>query len=153
MIEGLLEPTSPGVVYDIRNDAVLLAQISEASLSSGNLGLALEHGVVGSPTWWAAVKAGQVNIVTFTGEILRVDGGPMGDVPTVRIGGKGEIKSWVAWEGFKSDLVGKPVEVCYARVPPKRPPRPGFVVELILQVRTLGSGRPANEPRSASSPT
>jgi hypothetical protein len=137
MIEGLLEPDSPGVLYDIRNDVVLLAQISEASLSAGHLGLAIEHGVVGSPTWWAAVKAGQVKIVKFVGTILRVDTGPMGDVAIVRIEGNGETKSWLPWEGFQSGLIGKTVEVCYARVRPKRPPRPNFMVELIIQVRAI----------------
>jgi hypothetical protein len=138
MIEGLLEPNSPGVLYDIRKDSVLLAQISEASLSAGRLGLAIENGVVGSPAWWAAMQAGQITILKFVGVIRRVDGGPMGDSAIVRIEGNGDTKSWVPWVGFQLDLIGKNVEVCYVRVPPKYSPRPGFVVELILQVQVMG---------------
>jgi hypothetical protein len=140
MNEGLLEPESPGVLYDIRKDTVLLAQIAEASLSAGPLGLAIEHGVVGSPAWWAAVRAGHVNIVTFVGTVVRVDGGPMGDAAIVRVKGDGETKSWLRWEGFQPNLVGQAVEVCYAAVRPKHPPRAGFLVELILQVRTAAQG-------------
>jgi hypothetical protein len=137
MIEGLLEPDSPSVLYDMRHDAVLLAQISEASLSAGRLGLAIEHGVVASPPWWAAIQAGRIALMRFVGVIRRVDGGPMGDSAIVRIDGKGETKSWVPWAGFHSDLIGKSIEVYYVRVLPKYPPRPGFLVELILQVRVM----------------
>lgn len=138
VIEALVEPGSPDVVYDIRQDNVLLAQMRRTSLASGQLGLAIEHGVVGSPEWWAAVEAGQVKIETFIGVILRVDGGPMGDSAIVRIQGEGEMKSWVAWEGFEAHLVGKRVEVKYAWVRPKHPPRPGFMIDLPLQVRVIG---------------
>src|SRR5437868_117538 len=140
MIEGLLEPDSPGVLYDIRNDAVLLVQISDASLSPGRLGLAIEHGVVGSPAWWTAIQEGRIALMKFVGVIRRVDGGPMGDSAILRIEGKGGTKSWVPWAGFHPDLIGKPIEVCYVRVPPKHPPRPGFLVELILQVRATRAG-------------
>lgn len=137
MIEGLQEPESSGVVYDLRQDAELLAQIAEASLSSGGFGLAFEHGIVGSSDWWAAVWAGHVQLSKFVGRIRRVDGGPMGDSAIVRIEGDGETKSWVPWEGFHRDLLGALIEVSYVRVRPKHPPRPGFLVELIVQVRLL----------------
>jgi len=59
----------------------------------------------------------------------------MGDSAILRIEGEGETKSWVPWAGFQADLIGNRIEVCYVGVPPTFPPRPGFLVELILQVR------------------
>ena len=137
MNNRLLDPASRDVLYDIRNDAVLLAQIQEASLSPGPLGLTTENGVVGSPEWWVALKEGRIKKMEFVGVILRVDGGPMGDSAIMRIKGKSETKSWVTWEGFQSELIGSSVEICYALVRPKHPPFPDFVVELILQVRPV----------------
>lgn len=130
-------PETSGVVYDLRRDHTLLEQIRNASLSSGNLGASMENGIVGSAEWWAAVDSGKVLIEPFTGTILRVDCGPMGDSAIIRIQGEEELKSWMAWEGFEDSLVGKQVDIRYARVPPKRPIRPGFVINLLVQVRVL----------------
>src|SRR4051812_20037840 len=105
MIEILLEPNAAQVVYDIRNDSLLLSQISAASLSTGRLGLAIEHGVVGSSEWWEAVRLGVIAIHRFMGVIIQVDGGANGDSSIVRIEGNGEIKSWVAWEKFRYELI------------------------------------------------
>jgi hypothetical protein len=140
MIEGLQEPNSAGVLYDIRTDSLLLAQIAKASQSTGQLGLAVEHGVVGTAPWWEAVQRKDIAILTFVGVIRRVDGGPMGDSAIVRIEGNAQTKSWVPWDGFQSTDIGKAIEIAYVRVPPKHPPRPGFMVELILQVRSRESG-------------
>ena len=135
MVTGLLEEGSLGVVYDIRQDSILLSQMRTASLSTGPFGLSTVHGIVGSPDWWTAVEAGRVKVETFVGVIRRVDGGPMGDSAIVRIEGGGETRSWTAWEGFGPSLIGKKVEVRYANVPPRNPPEPDFVVDLILQIR------------------
>jgi hypothetical protein len=132
-----LQSDSPGVVYDLRQDLVLLDQIRSASLFSADFGLAIEYGVVGSAEWWAAVEVEKVPIVRFVGVIDRVDGGPMGDTPTVRIKGEQVTKSWIAWDGFDSNLIGKRIDVRYARLPVKHPPRPGFMVDLLLQVIVL----------------
>jgi hypothetical protein len=133
----MLSPDSLGVVYDMRQDKTLLAQMRKASLSTGQLGLTVEYGIVGSSEWWSVVESGKIKIETFIGCIRRVDGGPMGDSATVRIEGNGETKSWMAWEGFNSTLIGKKVDVRYIDVPPKHPPKPGFVVHLLLQVRVI----------------
>ena len=61
----------------------------------------------------------------------------MGDSAIVRIEGNGEIRSWTAWEGFDSNLIGKQVDILYVNVPPKHPPKPDFVVDLLLQVRVV----------------
>ena len=98
---------TPEVIYDMRNDSVLLSHICEASMSVGRLGLAIEHGIVGSPEWWEAVGTGCVEIQRFDGVIVRVDGGVNGDSTIVRIERGGEIKSWVAWAGFGSELIGR----------------------------------------------
>ena len=135
MPEGLLKAGSIGVVYDIRQDSIKLSQMRSASLSSGPFGLSTIHGIVGSPDWWNAVEAGRVKVVQFVGVIRHVDGGPMGDSTIVRIEGNGETKSWTAWEGFDRSLIGKRVEIHYANVPPKNPPEPNFVIDLILQIR------------------
>lgn len=137
MDDGLLALDSPGVLYDIRTDEILLADISEASLASGASGLSVEFGIVGSSSWWLAVKIGRIKIEKFVGVIYEVDGGPMGDSAILRLRGDMETKSWMAWAGFHSNLIGKLIEVSYVRVSPKLPPRPGFMVELIIQVRAL----------------
>jgi hypothetical protein len=123
------------VVYDIRNDFLLLSQISSASMSTSRLGLGTEHGVVGSPDWWEAVRRGEVPVERFVGTIIQTDGGINNDSCIVRIKNDDTIKSWVAWDGFKPEFIGKTFEIIYSRIAPKTPPRPGFMVELILQVR------------------
>jgi hypothetical protein len=128
---------SPDVVYDMRQDERLLAQMRKASLSTGQLGLTVKHGIVGSPEWWSVLESGQIKLEKFIGFIRRVDGGPMGDSTIVRIEGNGETKSWMAWEGFSRSLIGKKVDVRYVGVPPKHPPKPDFVVHLLLQVRLI----------------
>src|SRR5688500_6001811 len=106
------EPDSPGVVYDLRRDTVLLSQIREGSLSDGDLGLAVEAGiVVGSAAWWAAVQSARVRVERFIGVIRGVDCGPMGDSLIVRIDGGRTTRSWMAWEGFDQSLVGKRVDI------------------------------------------
>lgn len=137
MTDILPEPESSGVVYDIRRDHKLLEQIRNASLSTGFFGAAMDNGIVGSAEWWSAVDSGKVRIELFIGTILRVDGGPMRDTPTVRIQGEYELKSWVAWEGFEESLIDKCVEIRFARVPPKQFIKPGFVINLLVQVRVL----------------
>jgi hypothetical protein len=132
------QSNSSHVIYDLKQDRVLLRQIEEASLLSGNLGLAIgDSGIVGSTEWWEAVEAGKLQITKFVGMIRSVDGGPMGDSTIVRIVGEGETKSWTAWEGFDPKLTGKRIEVQFVRLPPKCPPRPGFMVDLILQISVL----------------
>jgi hypothetical protein len=135
MPEVLLKPDSNSVVYDIRTDSALLSEIREASLSSGPFGLAFDDGIVGSGKWWSAVDSGRVPLAVFSGTIVRIDGGPMGDSSILRIANKEQTKSWVAWNGFRQSLVGTAVTVVYARVKPKRPPREGFMVDLVLQVQ------------------
>jgi hypothetical protein len=83
------------------------------------------------------VNAGRIKVETFVGVIRRLDGGPMGDSAIVRIDGGGEVKSWTAWEGFNRSLIGKRIEIRYACVPPKNPPKPDFVVHLILEIRAI----------------
>jgi hypothetical protein len=131
------ELDSSNVLYDIRQDAIKLSQIRAASLSTGQFGLTTAHGIVGSPEWWKAVDAGRIKVETFVGVIRRLDGGPMGDSAIVRIEGDGETKSWTAWEGFNRSLIGKRIEIRYACVPPKNPPKPDFVVHLILEIRAI----------------
>jgi hypothetical protein len=132
------QSNSSHVIYDLKQDHLLLRQIREASLSSGNLGLAIgDSGIVGSAEWWEAVEAGKLPIMKFVGAIRSVDGGPMGDSRILRIDGERETKSWTAWEGFDPTLTGKRIEVQFVRLPPKCPPRPGFMVDLILQVTVL----------------
>jgi hypothetical protein len=135
MNEAMAEQNSSLVVYDIRNDSLLLSQISAASTSTSRLGLGTEHGVVGSPDWWEAVGRGQVPVERFVGTIIQTDGGINGDSCIVRIKDGDTIKSWVAWDQFKPEFVGKTFEIIYTRIAPKTPPKPGFMVELILQVR------------------
>lgn len=130
---------APDVVYDIRDDSVLLSQIREASLSSGPFGLSVVYGIVGSPEWWSAVESGAVPLETFRGIILRADSGQMGDSVIVRIQGETEIRSWTAWKGFNRDLIGKYVRVVFASIPPKHPPAPDFTVPLVIQINTLGA--------------
>ena len=138
MYEDMHDPNAPTVVYDIRNDSEALSDIASASLSKGRLGLVMTHGIVGSTHWWDEVKNGRVEILAFVGVILRVDGGPMGDSAIVRIeGSSGEMMSWVAWNGFDADLIGRTVKAVYTPVAPKFPPRPGFVVEVLLQVQIV----------------
>jgi hypothetical protein len=123
------------VVYDIRSDFLLLSQIAEASVSRSRLGLGTEHGVVGSADWWEAVRRGQVPVERFVGTIIQTDGGINNDSCLVRVKNGDTTKSWVAWEGFKPEFVGEDFEIIYAKIAPKVAPRPGFMVELILQVR------------------
>lgn len=138
MYQELESVNCTSVVYDIRNDSEALSDIATASLSQGRLGLVMTHGIVGSTQWWDEVQSGHVEVFTFVGVILRVDGGPMGDSAIVRIeGSSGEIMSWVAWNGFKADLIGQTVKVVYSPVDPKFPPRPGFVVKVLLQVQII----------------
>ncbi|HZK80826.1 MAG TPA: hypothetical protein VFC46_07160 [Humisphaera sp.] len=129
--------TFTSVVYDIRQDTELLVQMRQATLSRGDLGLSGENGIVGSPQWWTAVERGDVPIKVFEGTILRVDGGPMGDSCLVRIQGTHEMKSWTAWKGFAPSLIGQRVEIRYAEVAPKKPPTPGYLVDLLVEVRVL----------------
>ena len=72
MHDEILKVDAPNVVYDIRNDPVMLSDIAPASLSRGPLGLAMEHGIVGSPEWWTALRIGQVEVRTFLGIIIGV---------------------------------------------------------------------------------
>jgi hypothetical protein len=125
------------VAYDLRQDTDLLAQIRQATSSRGDLGLSAENGVVGSSEWWTAVGIGKVPSKVFEGVILRVDGGPMGDSSIVRIQGSHEMKSWVAWNGFDASLIGQHVEIRYAQVSPKKPPTPGYLVDLLLEIRVM----------------
>lgn len=137
MVAQPLEFESSSVLYDIRRDAIKLSQIRAASLSTGQFGLTTSHGIVGSPEWWKALDAGGIKVETFVGVIRQLDGGPMGDSSIVRIDGDAEVKSWTAWEGFDRSLIGKRIEIRYACVPPKHPPRPDFVVHLILEIRAI----------------
>lgn len=138
MHEGLESDKATNVVYDIRNDSEALSDIAAASTSKGPLGLVMTHGIVGSKRWWEAVRIGQVQVLTFVGVILTVDGGPMADSAIVRIGrNDGKIMSWVAWNGFNTDLIGRTVRVAYSPVAPKVPPRPGFLVDVLLQVQIV----------------
>ena len=137
MTEYLPAPETSGVVYDIRQDSVRLANIRSASLSRGNLGLAMDDGIVGSAEWWSAVDSGKVQVEPFIGTILRVDGGPMCDSAIVRIQGENELKSWVAWEGFDDSLIGQRVDIRYACVPPKVFFKPNYLIDVLLQVRVL----------------
>ena len=142
MREVMQNSNAPTVVYDIRNDSEALSDIASASFSKGRLGLVMTHGIVGSAPWWDEVQNGQVEILTFVGVILRVDGGPMGDSAIVRIeGSSGEIMSWMAWKGFTPDLIGRMVKAVYSPVEPKFPPRPGFVVDVLLQIQILKKGK------------
>jgi hypothetical protein len=140
MDSKLLEVGSLNVAYDLRQDANKLSQIRVASLSSGPFGLSTVNGIVGSPEWWGAIEAGIVKIESFVGVIRRVDGGPMGDSAIVRIESGGDTRSWMMWEGFTKALLGKRAAVYYALIPPKNPPQPDFVVDLILQVQILEDG-------------
>ena len=97
----------------------------------------MDNGIVGSAEWWSAVDSRKVQIETFIGTILCVDGGPMGDSAIVRIQGESEIKSWLAWEGFDDSLIGQRVDIRYARVPPKVFFKPDFQIDVLLQVRIL----------------
>ena len=139
MYADIQNPDASNVVYDIRNDSEALSDIASASLSNGRLGLVMTHGIVGSKQWWYEVQNGRVEVSAFVGGILRVDGGPMGDSAIVRIeGSNGKMMSWVAWNGFSPDLVERTVKAVYSPVDPKFPPRPGFVVEVLLQIQILG---------------
>lgn len=136
MNSDLLDASDQSVIYDIRRDVVLCEQIRDASLSNSRFGLAVENGVVGSPKWWSAVDAGTLKIERFDGVVRAFDGGPMGDSCIVRVEGDAETRSWAAWAGFKPSLVGSRVEIRYVWVKPKHPPRPDFLIDLILQVRS-----------------
>ena len=136
MTAPLISTDAPGLMYDIRKDKVLLNQIQNASLSQGNLGLTTEHGVVGTESWWAALHARKIEVVRFDG-IIQLDKVPMRDSFVLRVQGVNEVKSWMPWSGFQMQDVGKHIEVIYAKIPPKVQVRPGFLVNLVLQVRRI----------------
>ena len=137
MVTGLLAFDSPSVLYDIRKDSILLGQIRNASLSAGHFGLTTADGIVGSPEWWMAVARGDIKVEMFTGMIASVDGGPMGDSAIVRVQGDHELRSWTAWDGFDSRLIGKRIGLLYACVRPKNPPTSDYFVYLPLQIREI----------------
>ena len=84
-----------------------------------------------------AVESGKVPVNVFEGVILRVDRGPMGDSAIVRVQGGREMKSWAAWKGFQPSLVGQHVEARYVKIAPKKPPMPGYLVDLLVEVRVV----------------
>jgi hypothetical protein len=137
MIETLFNIDTPGIIYDLRRDKAKLNRIRKASLSTGQLGLTIENGIVGSPEWWSVIESGRIKVEKFIGFIRDLDRGPMGDSAIVRIEGNNETKGWIAWEEFNSNLIGKKVDIRYVDVPPKHPPKPGFTVDLLLQVRVI----------------
>jgi hypothetical protein len=139
MINDLLQPDSPRVVYDIRHDSVGLELKRNASLSDGPGGVELNHGLVGSPEWWLAIESGQIKLEAFVGTIRAVAGGIMGDTLNVHIEGADEKQRWVAWRGFDPTLHGKRVCTRYVRMLPKTPlaSRPDFMIRVLLQVELI----------------
>ena len=138
MIKELLQPDLPRVVYDIRLDTVGVAKMSRASRSSGDWGLALDYGIVGSETWWLAIEAEKLKLQSFVG-IIRLVAGGMGDTLEVHIEGAGGTQRWIAWRGFTKMLNGKKVCIRYVEMRPKKPiaSRPDFLVPVLLQVEVL----------------
>jgi hypothetical protein len=139
MINDLLQPDSPRVVYDIRRDSVGLEIMQKASLSDGPWGVATNYGVVGSDEWWSAIESGQLKLEAFVGIIRAVAGGMRGDTLKVHIEGADEKQRWVAWRGFDPTLDGRKVCTRYVRMLPKRPlaSKPDFVIRILLQVELL----------------
>jgi hypothetical protein len=139
MTKELLQPDSARVVYDIRKDNISVEKMQKTSLSDGDWGLTVDHGVVGSETWWSSIKTGTIILKSFDGVIRVVSGGMKGDTLEVHIEAPDGIQRWVAWRGFDVALNGKNVCVRFVEMRPKKPfpNRPGFLVPVLLQVEVL----------------
>jgi hypothetical protein len=59
-------------IYDLREDAEHIAQVQKATVTTKEFGLIPEHGLFGSPEWWAAVHDGRIPVHTVEGRISRV---------------------------------------------------------------------------------
>jgi hypothetical protein len=137
MMGQMLAEKSPRVLYDIREDVSHLEKMRKASTSKGPWGVAIPHGVVGSPEWWSAVESGQIKLETFVGTISSTDNGPMGDTLEVHIKGPEGVQSWIAWKGFEIALVGTKVCTHYVRLAPKNPSTDSRLIPVLLQVESV----------------
>lgn len=140
MINELLQPDSPCVVYDIRLDAIGVEKMRKAALSDGDWGLTLDYGTVGSETWWSALESEKLKLESFVGAIRVVAGGMKGDTLEVHVEATtGTKQRWVAWSAFDAKLNGKNVCIRYVQMRPKKPfpSRPDFLVPVLLQVEVV----------------
>lgn len=138
MTDKLLEENGYRVLYDIRHDVSLLEKMRKASISNGPWGVAIQHGLIGSPEWWSALESGQIKLETFVG-VISANYGPHGDTLEVHITGPEGKQSWTAWNGFEFTLVGRQVRSQYVRLAPKDPSinRPDYLVPVLLRVETV----------------
>jgi hypothetical protein len=56
-------------VYDLRTDTENIGHMQRGSLSPGPTGLAITHGLIGSPDWWAHIRAGTLHLRKVEGTV------------------------------------------------------------------------------------
>ncbi len=59
-------------VYHLAHDKEQIERVQHATLHTVEFGLVPEHGLFGSPSWWAAVQSGMIRLEVIDGRISRV---------------------------------------------------------------------------------
>lgn len=83
-------------VYDLREDVEQIALMQRATLAPQAFGVVSDHGLVGSPDWWAAIADGRIPMHAVEGRISRIykSGLPSPDWEEFEIEADGEVSSW-----------------------------------------------------------
>jgi hypothetical protein len=82
-----VEREQPGYtkLYARWDDSLGIKRIQDATLNTKDYGILPEHGLFGSPEWWAAVEGGDLPIHTVRGIICDLAMESMNDWPTFKI--------------------------------------------------------------------
>ena len=136
-------------VYALCSDPNL-ESMQQAAMSSGPVGLATTHGLVGTAAWWQAVRSGALQSGTVSGRVGRFWPGHHGDFPEFElVEASGNTSVWpchlpmaAASEQFR---VGRTVEIDFVVQQYKRPWSGHYSTRLVTAIR-LG-------PNKSSKPT
>lgn len=121
-------------VYDARSDQERMLGIQEAT--KDGRGLKNTHGLVGSAEWWRRIDTGELRRYVCEGLVVALDGGPMGDWPTMRVQDQATLKvqAWTVRGAIDSSVIGRKARVEFALQEPFDPPRPGYMVKIVIGV-------------------
>ena len=121
-------------VYELANDSERITEMQQASRDT-DVGLSLNHGLVGSDEWWKNIEEGTLALSVVEGKILEAHGGPMGDWPSIRVDdGSGKARSWTAYTYFDPQDKGRSIRIEYVKVDPKKLPLPDYKVDLVIRI-------------------
>jgi hypothetical protein len=71
--------------YQLKNDAIFIAQLQKATRNTDNFGIEPTHGLFGAQEWWEQIASGKLALHTLRGVIIEQIWGSVGDWPEIKV--------------------------------------------------------------------